>query len=118
MADAAYSLTMDEYQRESNRTAPMSVSPEIRLATFALGVAGEAGEVAELVKKELGHGHDTDRLQMAKELGDVLWYVAALASMYGFTLSEIGQLNIDKLRSRYPDGFDVTKSKKRKKGDV
>jgi NTP pyrophosphatase (non-canonical NTP hydrolase) len=75
--------TLDGYQMRANFTAPMKVSPEIRLATFALGIVGEAGEVADMVKKELGHDHETDRVEMAKELGDVLWYTAALAKLYG-----------------------------------
>lgn len=118
MGDAPYSLTMDEYQREALRTAPQHLDSDLRRATYALGISGESGEVAEIVKKELGHDHETDRLQVAKELGDVLWYVAGLAREYGWSLSDIGQLNIDKLRSRYPDGFDPGKSKKRKKGDT
>jgi NTP pyrophosphatase (non-canonical NTP hydrolase) len=118
MADAPYSLTLDEYQREALRTAPKHLDDELRRATYALGLSGESGEVAELVKKEVGHDHETDRSQMAKELGDVLWYLAGLASEYGWSLSQIGQLNIEKLRSRYPEGFDTQKSKNRKKGDT
>lgn len=111
-------MTLDGYQMRANFTAPMKLSPEIRLATFALGVVGEAGEVAELVKKELGHDHETDRDEMAKELGDILWYTAALANLYGWKLSEVAQLNIDKLKARYPEGFDPEKSKNRKENAV
>lgn len=81
-----------------------------RLAINALGVAGEAGEVADLVKKHVGHGHALDRDKLAKELGDVLWYVAALAHDIGIDLSTVAALNIEKLRRRYPDGFSTERS--------
>ena len=111
-------LTLNEYQIRANFTAPMKLSAELRIATFALGIAGEAGEVADMVKKELGHGHETDRVQMAKELGDVLWYVAALAKVYGWSLAEVGQMNIDKLKARYPSGFSPENSISRKENDI
>lgn len=98
-------LTLNAYQEQASFTAPSDLPEYLRLATYALGIAGEAGEVADMIKKELGHGHETDRVKLAKELGDVLWYVAALARLYGWTLSEVGQMNIDKLRARYPGGF-------------
>ena len=80
------------------------------LAINALGIAGEAGEVADLVKKHVGHGHPLDRNKLAKELGDVLWYVAALAHDIGLDLSTVAALNVVKLRRRYPDGFSTERS--------
>jgi len=97
--------TLDRYQVEALRTA--APSPDFILG---LGIAGEAGEVADQMKKELGHGHDRDRAKMAKELGDVLWYTAVLADRYGFSLSDVATMNINKLKSRYPDGFDSERS--------
>lgn len=70
----------------------------------ALGLAGEAGEVAEKVKKHLRDGKALDVSGVAKELGDVLWYIANLASDMGVTLQEIADLNIDKLLSRQDRG--------------
>lgn len=79
-------------------------------AILGLGVAGEAGEVADLIKKHLGHGHTLDRNKLANELGDVLWYVGVLAYMAGFSLSEIAEINKAKLVSRYPNGFEESRS--------
>lgn len=79
----------------------------------ALGLAGEAGEVADLLKKSLFHGHQVDPATLRKELGDVLWYIAALATMSGLTLEEIAAANIEKLRRRYPQGFSEAASRAR-----
>lgn len=100
------------YQMATRRTRP-GQDRERALACFGLGVAGEAGEVADLVKKALFHGHDIDPVQIKKELGDVLWYVAALADEYGLTLSEVMEANIAKLEARYPSGFTTDDSRNR-----
>lgn len=97
---------LDRYQELANRTAPC----DNQLATFALGVAGEAGEVADLIKKHLGHGHPLDVQKLKLELGDVLWYVAALAALHEIPLSEVAEANIEKLTKRYPDGFSTERS--------
>ncbi len=103
--------TLNAYQLEAARTA--NGSDESRQVYGALGVAGEAGEVADLIKKQHFHGHDADRGAVARELGDVLWYVSLLAGAYGYTLEEIAQINIEKLHQRYPDGFDMARSRER-----
>lgn len=94
--------TLNQYQVEALRTIGSSDLP-----ILALGVAGEAGEIADIVKKELGHGHPRDAEKMAKEIGDVLWYLAALADEYGYSLAAIATMNIAKLKARYPQGFTV-----------
>lgn len=83
----------------------MSSSNRDGLAQFALGMTGEAGEAAELVKKHLFHGHDLDRKALCEELGDVLWYVAALAHAADIPFDEVARFNEAKLRARYPSGF-------------
>lgn len=80
----------------------------------ALGITGEAGEVADLIKKHVFHGHDLDRGEIVKELGDVCWYVALLASSIGVGLDEILERNIEKLKRRYPEGFSSVASINRK----
>lgn len=75
---------------------------------------GEAGEVIELLKKCLGHGHDLDLEKLKKELGDILWYIARIASKNNLLMSEVLQSNIDKLKLRYPNGFSIQDSKNRK----
>lgn len=111
---------LSEYQVAAARTLarkPLSAysADELRLklAVMGLGVAGEAGEVVELIKKHVGHGHELPPEQLKKELGDVLWYVAAIATLAGFSLDEVAQLNIAKLKARYPEGFSEAASKNR-----
>lgn len=101
---------LDGYQRDAMRTAGTKGDTRNRLANFALGIAGEAGEVADYVKKVIFHGHILDRENLCKELGDTLWYVAVLANEAGLTLEEVAKVNIAKLRKRYPDGFDQQSS--------
>lgn len=105
-------LTLAEYQAAALRTAHDDQSTQ-ELAIRALGLAGEAGEVVEIVKKYLGHGHEFDRDKLNKELGDVLWYVATLADACGLDLAEVAEKNIEKLRQRYPDGFTHEASRNR-----
>ncbi len=96
-----------EYQLEAKRTMGGTHDHgDLRLAVFALGVAGEAGEVADLVKKHLGHGKDMFAGNaIVKEIGDVLWYLAAICEETGLSLSDVATANVAKLRARYPDGF-------------
>ena len=95
----------NDYQVACLRTAGDS-----RIEVLALGVAGEAGEVADQVKKHVGHGHALDRDKLADELGDVLWYVAVMAERIGVPLDEVMARNVDKLRRRYPEGFSTERS--------
>jgi NTP pyrophosphatase (non-canonical NTP hydrolase) len=74
----------------------------------ALGIAGEAGEIVEHIKKERFHGKELSREDLKLELGDLLYYVATLARIEGFTLSEVAAANVAKLRARYPHGFVKT----------
>ena len=76
-----------------------------RLPGYALGIAGEAGEAADLIKKHWFHDHPLDRDKLVKELGDTLWYIAAIAAVIGVDMETIASVNIDKLRKRYPSGY-------------
>jgi len=99
-------MQLSEYQRLSRRTA--AYPRDAWLAYPSLGLAGEAGEVAEHAKKAIrddrGTVTDERRLAMAKELGDVLWYVAQLASELGLELEDIARANLEKLSSRQQRG--------------
>ncbi|HEY7892968.1 MAG TPA: nucleoside triphosphate pyrophosphohydrolase family protein [Solirubrobacteraceae bacterium] len=99
-------MELSEYQRLSRRTA--EYPREAWLAYPALGLSGEAGEVAEHAKKVIrddgGEITDARRAAMAKELGDVLWYVAQLASELELKLEDIAQANLQKLLSRQRRG--------------
>ena len=106
------------YQKLASRTltdAPEKplVDEEAMLVWNALGLTGEAGEVAEYIKKAVFHRHELDREKLKKELGDVLWYTAALCTNLGFNLEDVMALNIEKLQERYPDGFSSTASMNR-----
>ena len=112
-------MTPNEYQTEAMRTASgMNYSTAKPLMNAALGISGEGGEFADLVKKHIFQGHDLDKEHLAKELGDVLWYVALGAHSIGYDLETIMQMNVDKLRKRYPDGFDPSRSTHRAKNDI
>lgn len=103
------SMTMNEYQGAALRTA----SDEAGIPYCALGLNGEAGEVADLVKKHMGQGHGLDVDKIVVELGDVLWYVAVMADRIGYSLGDIAAINEHKLRDRYPDGFSAARSRER-----
>ncbi|MDZ7844563.1 MAG: nucleoside triphosphate pyrophosphohydrolase family protein [Anaerolineales bacterium] len=107
-------LDLEKYQELAGRTAGAGGEGEKRLMVSALGLAGEAGEFANLVKKMTAHGHPLDRDALEDELGDVLWYLAEAATACGLSLEEIGRNNIAKLQARYPDGFNEEDSVNRR----
>lgn len=109
-ADASRTLT-NVQPFESNDVGELKarvaeLEKKLQLAVMALGLAGEAGEVIEMVKKYLGHGHQLTKPGLEKELGDVLWYISAVTSLNGIDLNEVAATNIAKLRARYPQGFN------------
>lgn len=99
-----------DFQKEMRRTANNVDETPDNLSGGALGLTGEAGEVADYVKKVLYHSHELSKEKLAEELGDVLWYLAYLANVIGYDLEEIAEINIEKLRKRYPDGWDPQRS--------
>lgn len=109
-------MQLNEYQRQAQRTSNTATRSD-KIENGLLGLFGEGGECADILKKYLFQGHEFDKEHMAKELGDVMWYVAEVASGLNMTLEEIAQRNIDKLRARYPDGFDPERSMHRAAGD-
>lgn len=113
-------MTFDEYQKGVMRTASKvcTATKDNMLLNGVMGAAGEAGELTDLLKKQLFHGHPADREHMIKECGDVLYYLALIAESLGTTLEEVAITNNKKLWERYPDGFSAEKSLHRKDGDV
>ena len=83
-----------------------------------LGLAGESGELLDLFKKWIFHRKPLEEEHAKKELGDVMWYVAEIAHSMGWDLDEVMQMNVDKLKARYPQGFSTELSNHRKVGDV
>ena len=116
VSDAAASP--NGYQQEALRTAGGMCGKYPMWLNGALGLNGEAGEVADMVKKHLFQGHSLDLEHLAKELGDCAWYLAVTAHAIGYDLETILRMNVDKLRRRYPNGFEVERSLHRQEGDV
>ena len=102
-------MHLDDYQSLAARTMGAR-PPEQQLANAALGLTGEAGEVAEHVKKHLFHARPLDRDAVVEDLGDCLWYVAAMCPTLGLSMRDVGAAHNDKLRRRYPDGFSAERS--------
>ena len=111
-------MTPNDYQQAALRTAPGDLPPEKLLLNGLIGLNGEAGEAIDILKKHLFQGHELNTAHMAKELGDVAWYIAISADAIGYDLETILQMNVDKLKARYPDGFDPERSMHRKEGDI
>lgn len=109
-------MTGNEYQKAAMRTAG-TFNKKALLVNGVLGMGGESGECEDLVKKHIFQGHPLDLEHMAKELGDVAWYLAVTAYAIGYNLDDIFQMNVDKLLARYPDGFDAERSLHRQAGD-
>ena len=103
-------MKLDEYQRLAQRTSRKDISPDDHLFNAMLGLAGECGECCDLVKKSRFQDGRTIRADLINELGDCLWYIVEAAAAIGCNLSEIATGNIDKLKRRYPNGFDAEKS--------
>ena len=111
-------MTINEYQQAALRTANEELDSIGQLTNGLIGLNGEAGEAIDILKKHLFQGHELDKEHMAKELGDVAWYLAISADAIGYDLETILQMNINKLIARYPDGFDAIHSTKRVNGDI
>ena len=103
-------LTAAQYQEAAMRTSNDKLTIRDHVLNGALGLFGEGGEVADIVKKAYMQGHPLDKAHIAEELGDVCWYVAELATALGYSVEEIMGGNVDKLRRRYPEGFEAERS--------
>lgn len=106
-------MTINEYQKLAMITLNPDLSSKDVLINGVMGLCGESGEVIDLVKKHLHQGHELDMEKLVKELGDVCWYVAEIATALDVPLEDVMQRNIDKLRARYPEGFDTLRSQHR-----
>jgi NTP pyrophosphatase (non-canonical NTP hydrolase) len=102
-------MNFQEYQELSRRTMPAEINGMSK-SNYALGLVCEAGEVGDIIKKEVHHGHEEDKEKIMNEIGDVLHYAAGVATMYGFTLEEAATKNVLKLGKRYPMGFSTADS--------
>ncbi|MGM9538715.1 MAG: nucleoside triphosphate pyrophosphohydrolase family protein [Candidatus Onthomonas sp.] len=111
-------MTVNEYQRRALTTLNPKLGKKDVLINGVMGLCGEAGEAIDLVKKHLAQGHPLDREGLIRELGDVAWYLAETAAALDVSLEEVFQTNLDKLKARYPDGFQSEQSLHRKENDL
>lgn len=102
-------MNMTDYQGLAQRTSATSDRMD-KIRNGCMGLAGEAGECIDLLKKHDYQGHALNNDKLAEELGDVLWYCAELAAGLGISLERIAWRNVEKLRRRFPDGFSADRS--------
>lgn len=99
-------MTLREYQEFASRgILPATLEQPTPVVGFALGLAGESGEVVDDIKKRVFHGREVPIEHTAEELGDVIWYVANICTQYNLNLEVVLQQNIQKLKERYPDMY-------------
>ncbi|WP_303982825.1 nucleoside triphosphate pyrophosphohydrolase family protein (plasmid) [Bacillus safensis subsp. safensis] len=115
-------MNIEKFQELSKRTMPNQVPTSLSgsnveqllatssLTNYALGLSGESGEVVDIIKKHVFHGHSLDKDKIVKELGDVMHYVAGIATLLEIELPEVLEGNIDKLKKRFPEGFSEAAS--------
>ena len=103
-------MNANEYQRLAMTTLNPALSKKDVLINGVMGLCGESGEAIDIVKKHLAQGHPLDRDKLVKELGDIAWYLAETSYALDVPLSQVLEQNIEKLRARYPEGFECEKS--------
>ena len=103
-------MTINEYQKLAMTTLNPELSRKDVLINGVMGLCGESGEAIDIVKKYLHQGHELDKEKLAKELGDVAWYLAETAYALGIPLEKILRDNLEKLKNRYPEGFSTERS--------
>ena len=103
-------MTINEYQKLAMTTLNPELNKKDILINGVMGLCGESGEVIDIVKKHLAQGHELDREKIIKELGDVAWYMAEIATVLDVELEDVLVQNIEKLKKRYPEGFSTEKS--------
>lgn len=124
-------MTGNAYQRHAMRTndemstCRLETSIDINseydmggIVMSTMGLSGEVGELNDMIKKWIFHQTGMDITHAKKELGDIMWYIACMAESFGWSLDEIMQMNIDKLKARYPDGFNIDRANHRNESDV
>lgn len=111
-------MEINDYQRLAMTTLNPALDKKNVLINSVMGLCGESGEAIDIVKKWLAQGHELDRARLAKELGDVAWYLAEAATALDIPLEEILRANLDKLKARYPEGFSARNSIERAGDDL
>ncbi|MBR4470157.1 MAG: nucleoside triphosphate pyrophosphohydrolase family protein [Erysipelotrichaceae bacterium] len=103
-------MEINEYQKLAMTTLNKDIPKNEILINAVMGLCSESGEAIDIVKKQLFQGHELDEAHLKEELGDIAWYLAEAAQALGVDLDEIFVSNIEKLKKRFPDGFEADKS--------
>ena len=111
-------MRVNEYQEAAMATLNPALDKKDVLINSVMGLCGESGEAIDIVKKWLMQGHELDKDHLIKELGDVAWYLAEAATALDVPLETVLQGNLNKLRQRFPNGFDTDASVHRKEDDI
>ena len=110
-------MKINEYQKLAMTTLNPELDKKDILINSVMGLCGESGEAIDIVKKHLHQGHELDKQHLSKELGDIAWYLAEAATALDMELEDIFKANIEKLKRRYPEGFNTQKSIERSDKD-
>ena len=102
------------FQREARRTLREDLPYEAICSNMCMGLAGEIGEVIDIMKKHIYQGKELDITDVIEEVGDVLWYIANFCNINNITMDECMESNMKKLRKRFPNGFTVKDANERK----
>ena len=102
------------FQREARRSLRDDLPYEAMCSNMCMGLAGEIGEVIDIMKKHIYQGKELDITDVIEEVGDVLWYIANFCNVNNITMDECMESNIKKLRRRFPNGFTVKDANERK----
>ena len=103
-------MKVNEYQKLAMTILNPALDKKDVLINSVMGLCGESGEAIDIVKKWMAQGHELDKEHLVKELGDIAWYLAEAATALDISLEDVFKGNIDKLKSRYPEGFETQKS--------
>lgn len=110
-------MDFNQYQKLAKRTMNMNLKKREQVNHSLHGMVGEIGELHSIYQK-IYQGHKPEKEHMRKELGDLLWFMAEYCTAMGWKFEDIAVLNIEKLKARFPEGFDEEKSIHRKEGDI
>ena len=102
------------FQREARRSLRDDLPYEAMCSNMCMGLAGEIGEVIDIMKKHIYQGKELDITDVIEEVGDVLWYIANFCNVNNITMDECMESNIKKLRKRFPNGFTIKDANERK----
>lgn len=110
-------MTINQYQQQASRTMNPDLSNGETIRHALYGMVSELGEIHSLYQKVF-QGHDFDKEHLKSELGDLLWFIAEYCTAFDWDLDDVCSANIEKLKNRYPEGFNAEQSKTRKEGDI